>query len=58
MNMGYKTVRCMTQKVSHKVEIVTHLLYIVWQKINDTVCAKECIIKQNKTWPFSGPINT
>ena len=26
MNMGYITVRYMTQKVSHIVEIVTHLL--------------------------------
>ena len=37
MNMGYITVRYMTQKVSHIVEIVTHLLYKVWRKINDTV---------------------
>ena len=37
MNMGYITVRYMTQKVRHIVEIVTHLLCKVWRKINDTV---------------------
>ena len=37
MNMGYLTVRYMTQKVSYIAEIVTHLLYKVWRKINDTV---------------------
>ena len=61
INMGYTTVRYMTQKVSLILEIVTHLLGKVWHKINDTVWAKECDIKlktKTKTWLFSGPINT
>ena len=37
INMGYTTVRYMTQKVSLILEIVTHLLGKVWHKINDTV---------------------
>ena len=32
MNMGYITVRYMTQKVRRIVEIVTHLLSKVWLK--------------------------
>ena len=58
INMGYTTVRYMTQKVSLILEIVTHLLGKVWHQINGTVWAKECDIKQNKTQPFSGPIDT
>ena len=37
INMGYITVRYMTQKARHIVEIMTHLLCKVWRKINDTV---------------------
>ena len=37
MNMGYITVRYMTQKGRQIVEIVTHLLCKVWHKMNDTV---------------------
>ena len=40
MNMGYITVRYMTQKVRHIVEIVAHLLCKVWHKIKDTVWAQ------------------
>ena len=36
MDMGYITVRYMTQKVRHIEENVTHLLCKVWRKINDT----------------------
>ena len=37
MNMGYITVRYMTQKVRRIIEIVTHLICKVWCKLNDTV---------------------
>ena len=33
LNMGYITVRYMTQKVIHIVEILTDLLCKVWRKI-------------------------
>ena len=45
INMGYTTVRYMTQKVSLLLDIVIHLLCELWCKINDTVWAKECDIK-------------
>ena len=46
INIGYTTVWYMTQRVSLILKIVTCLLGKVWCKINDTVWAKECDIKQ------------